>query len=104
MAGLRELWIHQESGPMPTGKPYKGRITEWSLAPFKQKTIVIGLFVDHPQFAGQRGHTSYVVSLDKYGRLETRNSRYLLVSEVVENEQEEAPDLAIPFAADRLVR
>ncbi len=49
MAGLRELWIHQESGPMPTGKPYKGRITEWSLAPFKQKTIVIGLFVDHPQ-------------------------------------------------------
>jgi hypothetical protein len=89
---------------MPTGKPYKGRITEWSLAPFKQTTIVIGLFVDHPQFAGQRGHTSHVVSLDKYGRLETRNSRYLLVSEVVENEQEEAPDLAIPFAADRPVR
>jgi hypothetical protein len=54
---------------MPTGKPYKGRITEWSLAPFKQTTIVIGLFVDHPQFACQRGHTSFVVSLDKYGRL-----------------------------------
>jgi hypothetical protein len=69
---------------MPTVKPYKGRITEWSLAPFKQTTIVIGLFVDHPQFAGHRGRTSYVVSLDKYG-------------------QEEAPDLAIPFVADRLV-
>jgi hypothetical protein len=75
---------------MATSKPYKGRITGWSLTRFGLKTIVTGLFVDHPQFAGQRGHTSYVVSLDRYGQLETRNSRYLLVSEVVENEEEES--------------
>jgi hypothetical protein len=57
------------------------------LARFSQRAIALGLFVDYPQFAGQWGRTSYVVSLDKFGRLETRKGRYLLVSEIVENEQ-----------------
>lgn len=34
-------------------------------------------FKDHPVFAGQRGHTSYIVKNDG-NEVETRNSRYTI--------------------------
>lgn len=41
---------------------------------------IVGRFVDHPDFAGRIGHTSYVVAHNtETGEIETRNSRYTLV-------------------------
>lgn len=69
---------------MDTTKPHKGKISNWA----KRETIsqkglgyyIIGKFVDHPDFAGDFGHTSYVVAHDEVtGEIETRNSRYTLV-------------------------
>lgn len=64
-------------------KPHLGKIKSW----FKRETDpesglgyqIIGMFVDHPDFKGEVGHTSYVVSHDETtGEIETRNSRYTL--------------------------
>jgi hypothetical protein len=42
--------------------------------------LILGEFVDHPQFAGHLGNTSYVVAHDEAtGEIETRNSRYTLL-------------------------
>jgi hypothetical protein len=62
-------------------KPHKGRIALW----YKQDCgtegyLVCGVFLDHPQFMGEHGHTSLVLSHDEAtGEIETRNSRYTLV-------------------------
>jgi hypothetical protein len=68
--------------------PFKGRIEDWRPVECNKGLgyYIVGRFLDHPQFAGQRGHTSYVV--DSFTLLneciiciETRNSRYNLVME-----------------------
>jgi hypothetical protein len=63
-------------------KPFNGTLTNWSRAYVTDEGlgyIVVGIFVDHPQFAGRAGHTSWVVKYDEEtGEIETRNSRYKL--------------------------
>lgn len=73
-------------------KPHKGTIYNWFRVPFdKAETenyykedvglgyIIRGTFRDHPHFAGQFGHTSWIMRHDeKTGEIETRNSRYTL--------------------------
>lgn len=64
-------------------KPYKGRIEHWGKRPCPGYGIgyyIVGRFVDHPQFAGETGHTSWV---EKHNgnEIETRNSRYTLVGD-----------------------
>lgn len=63
-------------------KPHCGRIEHWHREECDAGLgyLIIGTFVDHPEFGGDRGHTSYVVShnMDS-GEIETRNSRYTLV-------------------------
>jgi hypothetical protein len=60
-------------------KPHKGTIDNWYKLPVQGRTVIIGDFVDHPEFAGKQGHTSYIVKHDKEtGEVETRNSRYTL--------------------------
>ncbi len=79
-------------------KPYKGRITDVVKIPCGDLGLgyVLGCtFVDHPQFRGERGHTSYIVydgsefprhRNDGY-EVETRNSSYTVVPrETVEKE------------------
>ena len=69
-------------------KPHKGIIIDW----FKQEYefpsedslgfYIRGKFVDHPEFGGHHGWTSYVIHWDtKTGEIETKNSRYTLVGE-----------------------
>jgi NTP pyrophosphatase (non-canonical NTP hydrolase) len=63
-------------------KPHKGKIKDWHREPAlkKGRFIVVGTLVDHPDFAGNQGYTSYIVALDEQtGELEARNSRYTLV-------------------------
>lgn len=69
---------------MSEDKPHKGRIKNW----YKEEVgseyglgyIIRGRFVDHEYFAGEVGHTSWVVFHDEEtGEIETRNSRYTLV-------------------------
>lgn len=62
-------------------KPHHGAIKDWR----KHECDgglgfqILGTFVDHPYFAGEPGHTSYVVAHDENtGEIETRNSRYRL--------------------------
>ena len=67
-----------------TKKPHLGKITDWQKsevsAQYGLGYQIVGIFVDHPRFAGMRGHTSYVVAHDEEtGEIETRNSRYTLV-------------------------
>lgn len=58
-------------------KPHKGTIDNWRIIPAGDRLIVAGKFVDHPQFAGMYGHTSWIVDVDGF-EVETRNSRYTL--------------------------
>ncbi len=62
-------------------KPHKGRIETWTKLPIGDRGYIIcGKFLDHEQFAGEEGHTSFVLSYDEAtGEIETRNSRYTLV-------------------------
>jgi len=65
-------------------KPYKGRIADWVKThcnpAFGLGYIIEGIFIDHPQFAGMHGHTSYIVKHnEETGEIETRNSIYTLV-------------------------
>jgi hypothetical protein len=65
-------------------KPHKGKIENWHTYPVPHGLgyMVIGTFVDHPQFKGLRGHTSYIVAHDEdSGEIETKNSRYKLVGD-----------------------
>jgi hypothetical protein len=64
-------------------KPHKGRITEWAKRECPPEYglgfFIVGKFVDHPEFSGQFGWTSYVAAHDEAtGEIETRNSRYTL--------------------------
>jgi hypothetical protein len=73
-------------------KPHNGTIRNWYRAHFdKAETenyykedvglgyMIRGKFLDHPYYAGQFGHTSWVMSFDEEtGEIETRNSRYTL--------------------------
>src|SRR6266566_2825146 len=79
-------------------KPFKGRIKHWTkqvnpVYPdlFKEITVK-GYYLDHPDFKGEWGLTSRVVKLspqDKDGniRLETTNSKYVLVGKELTWEQ-----------------
>lgn len=69
-------------------KPHKGRIIFHSKSYYdvgkNSQYIIIGEFVDHPIFAGNRGHTSLVEHEsppNKNGvyEIETLNSRYTIV-------------------------
>lgn len=71
-------------------KPHKGRIKNWTSLASQDpgdKTdhqIICGLYVDHPQFKNEWGHTSSIESLGEpnqfgYREVETKNSRYTLV-------------------------
>lgn len=71
-----------------TEKPHKGSIKDWSKLRCTDKGlgyIILGEFVDHPEFAGAKdGHTSYVVAHDEAtGEIETRNSRYTLIGPAI---------------------
>jgi hypothetical protein len=60
-------------------KPHKGTINNWYKKHWYGRHIIIGDFVDHHEFAGKSGHTSYIVKHDEEtGEVETRNSRYTL--------------------------
>ena len=68
-------------------KPHKGSLSNWDLlktiAPLDGLTFyAVGIFVDHPRFAGQRGHTSMIkkITFSKGGaEIETMNSKYTLL-------------------------
>lgn len=70
-------------------KEFKGSIKDWykfypapSCGDEGLGYIIKGTFVDHPDFAGKDGHTSFVVlHHEDTGQIETFNSRYLLVGE-----------------------
>jgi hypothetical protein len=63
--------------PLNETKPHKGRLSEWRIIDWYGKDCVVGKFLDHEEFAGYRGHTSYI--LRRLGNeIETRNSRYTL--------------------------
>ncbi len=67
-----------------TGKPHKGRIDHWTHLKDEQVSCVCGLYLDHPQFKNEWGHTSHIENISEpnrfgYKELETQNSRYTLV-------------------------
>src|SRR4051812_45481750 len=68
-------------------KPHKGTLNGWFEQPCGDEYglgyLIRGRFMDHPDFAGQFGHTSYVVKRDS-NEIETRNSRYTLGTPYVE--------------------
>lgn len=68
---------------MEAEKPHYGRIENWqeeACGKHGLGYLIVGRFLDHPAYALQKGHTSYVVKHDKAtGEIETRNSRYTLV-------------------------
>lgn len=70
-------------------KPHKGKLTDWTKfeCGYGLGYRIKCRFVDHPQFAGERGYTSAVVAHDlETGEIETRNSRYTLVGPETEPE------------------
>jgi len=71
-------------------KPHKGRISDWvkvEVSPYLQTHYsenlgyyIMGRYLDHPIFEGERGTNSLVVSYDETtGEIVTFNSRYTLV-------------------------
>lgn len=62
-------------------KPHKGKIKGWSKLKVAGAEglgyLIVGQFVDHPEFAHMSGHTSWVVKHEG-AEIETRNSRYTL--------------------------
>lgn len=70
-------------------KPHMGKIVDWYERPCGEEHglgyMIVGRSVDHPRFAGEMFHTSFVV--ERVGNeIETNNSRYTLVTE--ENDRE----------------
>lgn len=63
-------------------KPHLGAIENWGKAECKSGLgyYIVGLFVNHPQFEGSVGHTSYIIAHEG-DEIETRNSRYTLIGE-----------------------
>jgi len=72
-------------------KPYKGSIKDWYVfypspewKPQGLGYLIMGTFVDHGQYAGCSGSTSWVVSHDEgSGEVETLNSRYNLIGDPI---------------------
>lgn len=63
-------------------KPHKGRIIHWRKYNITPRSYAIaGYFLDHPQFAGNAGHTSPVIKHAPDGEIITKNSRYTLIGE-----------------------
>jgi hypothetical protein len=65
-------------------KPHRGRIRDWYFVQThaNKPPHIEGLFLDHPELRGNDGHTAAVLKFDaETGEIETRNSRYTLVSE-----------------------
>lgn len=68
-------------------KPHKGSLHNWELIKTDRSIdglimYTIGTFIDHPIFAGKKGHTSMIKSIefkDGKAEIETMNSRYTLV-------------------------
>lgn len=89
-------------------KPYKGTISQWhkhypdSYPGESLGFLILGLFDNHPQFAGRCGHTSMVVKADMVRNtetgetrqmIETLNSLYILIGP-----EQQKPGEAIPEA------
>lgn len=70
-------------------KPFKGTLKDWHIffpapqwEPEGLGYIIKGTFVDHEDFAGEEGSTSWVVVHNEdTGDIETLNSRYVLFGE-----------------------
>ena len=76
-------------------KPYKGSIKDWYVfypspqwKPQELGYVIKGTFVDHEDFAGEQGGTSWVVEHDEgSGEIETLNSRYNLIGDPIRKPQ-----------------
>lgn len=67
-------------------KPHKGRIKNWYFIQTHANTPprIAGIFLDHPTLCGDDAETTSVLKFDAAtGEIETRNTRYTLVSEGV---------------------
>lgn len=65
-------------------KPHRGRIKDWHFIQALANTPphIEGTFLDHPALLGEYGRTTSVLKYDfETGEIETRNTRYKLVSE-----------------------
>jgi hypothetical protein len=74
-----------------TVKPFKGAIKDWKFIKWFGNDMVLGQFVEHPEFAGKRGHTSIILNKDYREdgiMVETMNSKYYLPY----NEEEPDPE------------
>lgn len=70
---------------MEMNKPHKGTLDQWKKHPtYIGGYFFTGKFVDHPEFAGKKGHTSRVVAQEGY-EVETLNSRYTLGDPLLED-------------------
>ena len=79
-------------GRREMSKSYKGKISDWKIHTINSERYITGVFVDHPIFSGNYGHTSQIVNMkdsDGYWDIETLNSRYRL------NYDEERADIRI---------
>ena len=67
-----------------TGKPHRGSLENWRRMECGVDQglgyYIVGIFMGHPSFTGEYGHTSYVVAHEG-DEIETRNSRYTLVGD-----------------------
>jgi hypothetical protein len=67
-------------------KPHKGKITDW----FNNQSVIMGLFIDHPEYHGMMGHTSQLLYQNfETGEIETMNSRYTLVGDSIINDKKD---------------
>ncbi len=68
--------------PGVSGKPHRGSLGRWRRMECENGLgyYIVGIFIGHPSFTGEYGHTSYVVAHEG-DEIETRNSRYTLVGE-----------------------
>lgn len=74
---------------MSLGKPHRGSLKDWwihyPMVDFDESEgslgyLICGTFVDHEDFAGQYGGTSWVMKHDvETGNVETLNSLYKLI-------------------------
>ena len=71
-------------------KPFKGYFKEWHIIRnYRDERIIIGVFDEHPEFDGKKGHSSPICATydaDGYWDVYTENSHYKL------NYNEEEPD------------
>lgn len=93
-------------------KPHKGRISvtgEFPTPGLGLGYLYLCKFLDHPEFGGERGHTSYIVRderdvprhLNDSYEIETRNSRYTVVPLTTLRSQEEIAQASKPERSSR---